>query len=97
MRIALLTETFLPKIDGVVNSLCHLLDHLDAYGHQSLLLAPEGSPDHYGNTPVVQMKANRLFFYPEFRLVSPLQYIDPHLDPFKPDLIHVVNPFSLGN
>ncbi len=96
MRIALLTETFLPKIDGVVKSLCHILDHLAQKGHQSLLLAPEGSPDRYAETPVCQMKALRLFFYPEFRLVSPLQNISPHLDPFKPDLIHLVNPFSLG-
>lgn len=28
MRIALLTEAFLPKFDGVVKSLCHLLDYL---------------------------------------------------------------------
>ena len=97
MRIALLTETFLPKIDGVVKALCHLLDHLNLRGHQTLLLAPEGSPDSYGDTPIVQMQANRLFFYPEFRLVSLTQKVAPHLDPFKPDLIHVVNPFALGN
>lgn len=96
MRIALLTETFLPKIDGVVNSLCQLLDHLNMRGHQTLLLAPEGSPKSYGNTPVIQMRANRLFFYPEFRLVSPIQKIAPYLDSFKPDLVHAVNPFALG-
>jgi glycosyltransferase involved in cell wall biosynthesis len=96
MRIALLTETFLPKIDGVVKSLCNLLDHLEVRGHQSLLLAPAGSPEIYASTPVRQMKALRLFFYPEFRLVSPFQNISQHLEPFKPDLIHVVNPFSLG-
>ncbi|MFW5713999.1 MAG: glycosyltransferase family 4 protein [Brevefilum sp.] len=96
MRIALLTETFLPKIDGVVKSVCHLLDHLEKRGHQTLLLAPEGSPERYANTRVIQMKAYRPFFYPEFRFVSPLQNISPYLNPFKPDLIHAVNPFSLG-
>ncbi len=96
MRIALLTETFLPKIDGVVKSVCHLLEHLEKKGHPALLLAPEGSPERYASAPVVQMKACRPFFYPEFRFVSPLQNISPHLDAFKPDLIHVVNPFSLG-
>ncbi len=96
MRIALLTETFLPKVDGVVKSICHLLDHLEKRGHQALLLAPEGSPERYANTRVVQMKACRPYFYPEFRFVSPLQNIAPHLDAFKPNLIHAVNPFSLG-
>lgn len=96
MRIALLTETFLPKFDGVVKSLCHLLDHLADKGHESLLLAPEGSPSHYAATPVVQMKSQRLSFYPEFRLVLPAQDISPELDEFAPDLIHLVSPFSLG-
>ena len=42
MRVALFTETFLPKIDGVVNTLCHLLHHLEARGHPSILFAPAG-------------------------------------------------------
>lgn len=96
MRIALLTETFLPKFDGVVKSLCHLLDHLEDLGHESLLLAPEGSPPQYAATPIVQMKSQRLSFYPEFRLVLPIQDIAPALDTFSPELIHLVSPFSLG-
>lgn len=96
MRIALLTETFLPKFDGVVKSLCHLLDHLAEHGHESLLLAPEGSPSMYAATPVIQMKSQRLMFYPEFRLVLPAQDISLELDEFAPDLIHLVSPFSLG-
>ncbi len=28
MRILIITETFLSKIDGVTNTICHLLDHL---------------------------------------------------------------------
>jgi phosphatidylinositol alpha 1,6-mannosyltransferase len=96
MRIALLTESFLPKYDGVVKALCHLLDHLAAYGHESLLLAPAGSPEKYAETPVVQMKSQHLIFYPELRLVLPTQDISPELDDFAPDLIHLVSPFSLG-
>jgi phosphatidylinositol alpha 1,6-mannosyltransferase len=96
MRIALLTESFLPKFDGVVKSLCHLLDHLADQGHESLLLAPEGSPEKYAKTPIVQMKSQRLNFYPEFKLVLPAQDISPELDDFAPDIIHLVSPFSLG-
>lgn len=96
MRIALLTETFLPKFDGVVKSLCHLLDHLEKLGHESILLAPEGSPPKYAATTIVPLKSQRLIFYPEFRLVLPAQDISPALDSFTPDLIHLVSPFSLG-
>lgn len=28
MRVVLITDTFLPKIDGIVTTICHVLDHL---------------------------------------------------------------------
>jgi len=40
VRIAIFAETFLPKWDGVTNTLCYLLDHLAARGHESLMFAP---------------------------------------------------------
>ena len=51
MRIAIFTETFLPKVDGIVNTLCHLLDHLARHDHQSILFAPEGGPAKVARTP----------------------------------------------
>ena len=33
MRIAIITETFLPKVDGIVKVSCLLLDHLSRRGH----------------------------------------------------------------
>jgi hypothetical protein len=48
MRIALFTEVFLPKIDGITNRLRHTLEVLVADGHEVLLFAPDnavaGSP-----------------------------------------------------
>ena len=44
MRIAVVAETFLPKIDGIVNTLCHLLEHLSRRGHQALVLASRPGP-----------------------------------------------------
>ena len=38
MRIALFTETFLPKVDGIVTRLRHTVDHLQRLGHQALEL-----------------------------------------------------------
>ena len=37
MRIALFTETFLPKVDGIVNTLCQLLEHLAGRGREERL------------------------------------------------------------
>jgi len=96
MRIALFTETFLPKIDGVVNTLCHLLDHLKARGHESQLFAPAGGPDAYADTEVVGLKGMRFPWYRELTVLSPWARVGPQLEAFEPDLVHVLNPFFLG-
>ena len=38
MRIAIFTETFLPKLDGIVSILCLALQRLQERGHQALLI-----------------------------------------------------------
>jgi len=96
MRIALFTETFLPKTDGVVNTLCHLLDHLARRGHTSLLFAPAGAPPCYAQTPVIGLTAVPFPLYPEMKLVPPTVDVSDRLRAFGPDLIHVFNPVSLG-
>ncbi|MBW7883300.1 MAG: glycosyltransferase family 1 protein [Caldilineaceae bacterium] len=96
MRIAIFTETFLPKTDGIVNTLCHLFDHLAARAQDSILFAPDGGPLRYANTAVVGLPGIPFPLYPELKLVPPLVDVSRHLHRFKPDLIHVVNPVSLG-
>lgn len=36
-----LTENFLPKVDGVTRTLARLLEHLNAEGHDAIVLGPE--------------------------------------------------------
>lgn len=40
LRIAIVTENFLPKIDGVTRTLAMLLEHLQAEGHEAMVLGP---------------------------------------------------------
>lgn len=96
MRIALFTETFLPKVDGIVNTLCHLLDHLARRGHESIVFAPSGGPNYYSRTRVVGLTGIPFPLYPELKLVPPVISVLDELRSFKPDLVHVVNPVSLG-
>lgn len=96
MRIAFFTETFLPKIDGIVNTLCYLLDHLSDHGHASLLFAPRGGPAKFAATPVVGLRGVRFPLYRELKLVPPVIDVRQRLEEFQPDLIHIVNPVSLG-
>jgi glycosyltransferase involved in cell wall biosynthesis len=96
MRIALFTETFLPKVDGIVTRLCHTITHLQANGHQVLIFAPEGGIREYQQAKVFGVSGFPLPLYPELKLALPRPAIGVALVEFQPDLIHIVNPAVLG-
>ena len=98
MRIALFTETFLPKIDGIVTRLCHTVQHLTAHGNEVAVIAPEieGAPHRYYGARVYGIPSVPLPLYPELKLAAPSPAVGRVLRSFKPDLIHVVNPAVLG-
>ncbi len=96
LRIAIFTETFLPKIDGIVSILCLLLQRLQEQGHRVLLFGPPGGPSAYAGAEIVGVGGPRLPFYPELRINIPRRFVWERIKAFQPDLIHVVNPFFLG-
>lgn len=96
MRIAIFTETFLPKWDGVTNTLCYLLEHLAAADHSSLMFAPRGGPAVYAQTPIVGLPGFTFPLYPSLKLAFPWANVHRQLAAFRPDLIHLVNPAILG-
>jgi glycosyltransferase involved in cell wall biosynthesis len=96
VRIAFFTETFLPKVDGIVTRLTKTVQHLVAAGDEVLIFCPEGAPDHFMGARVVGVPALPLPLYPELKLALPRPAVSEALDRFKPDLVHVVNPAVLG-
>lgn len=96
LRIAIFTETFLPKIDGIVSILCLLLRRLQEQGHRVVLFGPPGGPPEYAGAEIVGVGGPRLPFYPELHLNIPRRHVWERLKFFRPDLIHVVNPVLLG-
>lgn len=96
MRIALFTETFLPKVDGIVTRLKHTVDHLQRLGDQVMVFSPEGGLKEYRGAQIHGVSGFPLPLYPELKLALPRPSIGEALEAFKPDLIHVVNPAVLG-
>ncbi|MEX2501966.1 MAG: glycosyltransferase [Trueperaceae bacterium] len=97
MRIALFTETFLPKIDGVVTRIVRSLEQLRELGHEVLIFAPGRPPDRAVGYRVVRISSIRFWpWYPELFLGLPRPRIGRELDRFDPDVVHVVNPVILG-
>jgi phosphatidylinositol alpha 1,6-mannosyltransferase len=96
MRVAFITETFLPNVNGVVTTLCRVLEHLRAHGHEALVFAPEGSPAEYAGFQVIGMRGMPLPNYPELRLTPPQPGITGQLRRFRPDIVHLAGVVALG-
>ena len=96
MRIALFTETFLPKVDGIVTRLRHTIEHLERNGDDVLVVAPEGGLTEYKGAKIYGVPGMPLPLYPELKLALPPLGTKNAIEQFQPDLIHVVNPAFLG-
>ncbi|MGP5496165.1 glycosyltransferase family 4 protein [Corynebacterium flavescens] len=92
MRIALVTEVFLPKIDGVVTRLTNTLQHLAALGHEVEVFAPGKPPASYAGFNVNSIPSIPFPVYPEIRIGFPTWRFFRKIRAFDPDVIHVINP-----
>jgi phosphatidylinositol alpha 1,6-mannosyltransferase len=96
VRVAVVAESFLPQVNGVSNSVRHLVDHLAVRGHHALVVAPGPGPATYAGTPVVRARSLPLPMYPEFPLGLPDAAVRKAILEFAPDVIHLASPLVLG-
>ncbi len=96
LRLAIFTETFLPKVDGIVTVTCILLDHLRKVGADAIIFAPGEHPDEYAGFPVVSVPGVPFPLYPEVTMSVPGSRSFQLLEEFNPDIIHVMNPVLTG-
>lgn len=96
MRIAIVSEVFLPKIDGITNRLRNTIECLVADGHDVLVVAPAGSVAEFAGVPVVRVPGPAFKPYPGLRICLPDPRIAWRLLRFRPDVVHVVGPVCLG-
>ncbi len=96
MRVALFTETFLPKIDGIVTVVCLLLDHLEKRGIETVIVAPKMGVERYNSTPIIGVPGVRLPLYPELRVGPPTLSTYNELKAFQPDIAHFIHPVLIG-
>ena len=96
MKIALVTETFVPSVDGVVTRLTHGIDWLVTQGHELCVIAPDlGVPDYRG----VAVHGVRAITWPVYRSRPwgiPSPQVARYLHAFAPDIVHVWQPDMIG-
>ena len=104
MRILIVTETFIPSIDGVVTRLRYLVDYLAARGHDVRIVAPHLGHVVYPaagghSVPIYGAPTFTAPFYPSrpFSLPWPAwPRIRRLVDEFQPHIIHAVQPIMLA-
>ena len=95
-RVALFTETFLPRVDGIVNTLCWTLRGLVEAGCEPLVVAPRGNTALLPGVQVIGARSMPFPLYPEVRLALMGPGIGQQLDRFQPDVVHLVGPVVNG-
>lgn len=99
MRIAIFTEAYLPRINGVVTHIKLLKEGLEARGHDVLVVTADGdAKEHY--------LENGVLHCPGIKLTKKLSGFETSVPvsrkrlnfvrDFKPDIIHVETEFGMG-
>lgn len=100
MRIALVTDTYLPQVNGVTTVVRRIVDTTRAAGHAVAIVAPRyphGSGGDGGGGDELRVPSLPFPPYPSIRLSFPFRLHVAHfLDRFAPDLIHVATEGPLG-
>lgn len=93
LRVAVVTESFLPQINGVTNSVLRVLETLKQHEHEAIVIAPTAPTSKHLGFPVQTAASFPLLQFP---VAVPGPGITRALEEFAPDVIHVAAPFMLG-
>ncbi|MBK9125641.1 MAG: glycosyltransferase family 1 protein [Chloroflexi bacterium] len=97
MRIVLFTDTFLPKVDGIVTVIRLLLEHLQKRGHTVMVVCPDLGPvDEYAGAQVVRVPGIPFWAYPGLKLSWPGYFTYRKVRAFKPDVGHFIHAGFTG-
>jgi phosphatidylinositol alpha 1,6-mannosyltransferase len=101
MRIAIITESFPPDVNGVAHSVVRVAEHLLSRGHEPLVIAPQPASGRRAVTgpipyPVIRVPSLPTPGYSGFRLGLPSRRIAATLREYRTDLVHLASPFVLG-
>lgn len=92
-RVVLVTESFLPSLNGVTNSVLRVLDTFKQRGIEALIIAPTAPSPRYLGFEVIRTAS---FPLKQFNVAVPGLWLENAISNFNPDVVHVASPFILG-
>ena len=101
MRIAYVSESFPPDVNGVAHTAVRVAEHLVSRGHEPLVIAPEPAsgvplPDDGFDFPIVRVRSIGVPVYAGFRVGLPGSSVRAAVAAHHADLVHLAGPFVLG-
>ena len=103
MRVAIITESFPPDVNGVAHCVLRVAELLADHGHHPLVIAPrpprakrEKEEKTSYPFPVARVPAVPLPGYPGFRLGLPGRRVRTALIRHRAELVHLASPVVLG-
>jgi len=98
MRIAMFTNTYLPQVGGVAQSVRRFAEGLRRRGHEVLVVAPEYDARPAGEQRVVRVRAIQNFNGSDFSVALPPGLeVGRRMDELAPEVVHSHHPFLLGD
>jgi phosphatidylinositol alpha 1,6-mannosyltransferase len=102
VRIAIVTESFPPDVNGVAHSTLRIAEHLVTRGHQPLVIAPapaRSAPGAAGPFPcrVIRLRSVPVPRYRNFRVGALGPWFWAGVADHRADLVHLASPFVLGS
>lgn len=99
MRVAIVTESFPPDVNGVAHCALRTAEHLVRRGHEPLVIAPAGPQESVPGDepcPVVRVPSLPLPGYPQVRVALPGRRTAATIAAHRAELVHLASPFILG-
>ena len=101
VRIAYVSESFPPDVNGVAHTAVRVAEHMVARGHEPLVIAPEPAggtplPDRGFDFPVVRVRSIGVPVYAGFRVGLPGSSVRAAVAAHRADIVHLAGPFVLG-
>lgn len=100
MHIGIVTDTYLPRVNGVVQSIRTFTQQFRKRGHKVTIMAPAFPEIKEPEQDIWRFPSRYLFFNPEDRLPKPNDPVSRkmllQIPDLKLDIIHTQTPFALG-